>query len=206
MPRKPIKTGIKVFALVLSIGFLYNWHVFCGRKDPLTGANAMYRLINDVLMLEIFDNRGCVLFCDAAFTSVKLFRQLAKRGIGAVGPINASKPEKGGNQNSWPHQKFKKTDTEYLSRGWDRTAYTQLDSGGWMQATVWRDNKFVQLLNTCYIVAGREHCTRWEKMQGKYLSVPTRLVHVKYQKHMGHVDRVDKNVTLTSIRLLRCKK
>ena len=66
----------------------------------------------------------------AAFTSVKLFRQLAKRGIGAVGPINAAKPDKGGNKNSWPHQKFKKTDTEYLSRGWDRTAYSELEGGG----------------------------------------------------------------------------
>ena len=100
MPRKPIKTGIKVFALVLSTGFLYNWHVYRGSKDPLSGANSMYTLINDILVTPIFDNCGCIVFCDAAFTSIKLFRQLHTRGIFAVGPMNANKPEKGGNGNS----------------------------------------------------------------------------------------------------------
>ena len=44
MPKKPIKCGIKVFCLVLSIGFVYNWHVYRGKEDPLCGANYMYRL------------------------------------------------------------------------------------------------------------------------------------------------------------------
>ena len=206
MPRKPIKTGIKVFCLVLSIGFLYNWHVFRGSSDPLRGANAMYRLIHDRLMGPIFNHRGCILFCDAAFTTIRLFRHLDKRGIGAVGPMNATKPEKGGNKNSWPHQKFKSTDTEYLGRGWDHTAYSKLDGGGWIQATVWRDNKFVKLLNTSYVVGGRTTCTRWIKTLKEYLDVPTRLVLKQYQKHMGHVDRVDKNVALAAMRLLHCSK
>ena len=44
--------------------------------------------------------------------------------------MNATKPEKGDNGNSWPHQTFKKGDTEYLARGWDRTAYTKMEGGG----------------------------------------------------------------------------
>lgn len=148
MPRKPIKTGIKVFALVLSIGFLFDWHVYLGSDDVLSGAQSMYTLINDMLLTPIFDNAGCIVFCDAAFTSLKLFRQLHTRGIYAVGPMNAKKPEKGGGKNSWPHQNFKTGDVEYLGRGWDRTAFSELDGGGYIQATVWCDNKFVKLLNT----------------------------------------------------------
>ena len=119
--------------------------------------------------------------------------------------MNATKPEKGANHNSWPHQTFKNGATEYLSRGWDRTAYSKLDGGGWLQATVWRDNKFVKLLNTVYIVDGVQEVTRWVKYAAKYVSISARLVLKMYQKHMGHVDRVDKNVSLSGIRLLRCK-
>lgn len=206
MPRKPIKTGIKVFALVLSIGFLYNWHVYRGAADTLSGKNAMYTLINNLLLTYIFNNAGCIVFCDAAFTSLRLFRQLYSRGIYAVGPINAKKPEKGGGKNSWPHQNFKKGDVEYLARGWDRTAFSKLDGGDYIQATVWRDNKFVKLLNTVYIVDGVETVTRWIRSARDYAVVSTRLVLKMYQRHMGHVDRVDKNVALSAIRLRRCKK
>ena len=45
MPRKPIKTGIKVFSLVLECGFLYNWHVFQGSADPLRGGDYMFRYV-----------------------------------------------------------------------------------------------------------------------------------------------------------------
>ena len=165
----------------------------------------MYTLIYDILVTSDFDDVGCVLFCDAAFTSIKLFRALYKRGIYAVGPINAKKPEKGAGGNNWPHQKFKPSDTEYLGRGWDKTAFSKIDGGGWIQATVWRDNKFVKLLNTVYIVDGVETVLRWVKRAADYLTVSARLVIKKYQEHMGHVDRVDKNVSLCGIRLRRCK-
>ena len=205
MPRKPIKTGIKVFSLVLSIGFLYDWHVYRGSSDPLHGKNSMYKLIHDTLVTPIFNGVGCIMFCDAAFTSIRLFRSLHRRGIYAVGPMNAVKPEVGADGNNWPHQSFKKGDTEYLARGWDRTAYSKLESGGWIQATVWRDNKFVKLLNTVYIMTGMSSVTRWMRAAGGFVTVSARVVLKQYQKHMGHVDRVDKNVALSSIRLLRCK-
>ena len=206
MPRKPIKTGIKVFALVLSTGFLFDWHLFRGANDPLSGKHSMYTLINDILLGDtIFDNVGCIVFCDAAFTSIKLFSQLCSRGIFAVGPMNAKKPDKGGNSNSWPHQDFKNGDTEYLARGWDRTVFAELPCGGWIQATVWRDNKFVKLLNTVYILDGVDTVTRWIKSAADYVTVSARVVLKMYQRHMGHVDRVDKNVSLSGIRLRRCK-
>ena len=117
----------------------------------------MYKLINDILLSNHFDNCGCFVFMDAAFTSIKLFRQLHTWGIYAVGPMNVKKPSKGDNGNSWPHQCFKKGDCEYLSRGWDRTVYSKLADGGWIQATVWRDNKFVKLLNTVYYIGDGMH-------------------------------------------------
>ena len=142
-----------MFCLVLSTGFLYDWHVYRGKEDPLLGSQYMYRLIFETLLCEVLWNfANVILFCDAAFTSVKLFRDLHdKRGIFAVGPINASKPDKGGGPNSWPLQNFKTSDTKYLPRGWDRLAFTKLERGGWLQALTWRDNKFVKILSSIYL-------------------------------------------------------
>ena len=153
MPKKPIKRGIKVFCLVLSTGFVYQWHVYRGMDDPLRGPNYMYRLIFQTLFdEEIWDFCNVVLFCDAAFTSIALFRDLwDKRGIGAVGPINAKKPSKGGDSNSWPHQSFKQSDVNYLSRGWTKMSFSELATFGWIQAVTWLDNKFVKMLSTVYV-------------------------------------------------------
>ena len=80
MPRKPIKTGIKVFALVLSIGFLFDWHVFQGKSDPLSGKNAMYNLINNVLVTSQFDHAGCVLFLRCSFHVYQAFPKATCKG------------------------------------------------------------------------------------------------------------------------------
>lgn len=128
--------------------FLWAWHVYRGRDDPLRGKDYVYNLIYNTLLADAkWDNRGCVMFCDANFTSTKLFRDLwNNRGIGAVGPINAYKPIKRGGPTSWTIQNFKKSDVRYLSRGWDKAAFTPLHRGGCMQALTWLDNKFVKLL------------------------------------------------------------
>ena len=64
----------------------------------------------------------------------------------------------------------------------------------------------MKLLNTVYIIDGVEKVTRWIKTAADYVTVSARLVIKMYQKHMGHVDRVDKNVSLSGIHLLRCQK
>ena len=158
-----IATGIKAFCLVLSTGYLYDWHVYRGKRDPLTGPNYMYRLIYDTLLAgDIWDNNNCVLFCDNAFTSIPLFTNLHdKRGIYAVGPINKSKPDKGGDKNSWPIQTFQQNDTRYLPRGWYRIAFSPLQRGGWLQALTWRDNRFVKLLSSIYITGDEVEVLRF---------------------------------------------
>ena len=155
--------GIKAFCLVLSSGYLYDWHVYRGSRDPLNGPNYMHRLIYDTLLADnIWDNNNCVLFCDNAFTSIPLFRDLHdKRGIYAVGPINKSKPDKGGDKNSWPIQTFKQNDTRYLPRGWYRIAYQAMQRGGYLQALTWRDNRFVKMLSSIYITGDEVEVLRF---------------------------------------------
>ena len=47
---------------------------------------------------------------------------------------------------------------------------------------------------------------RWVRAAGKRLPVAAHLVIEMYQTHMGHVDRVDKNVALSRMRLKKCLK
>ena len=47
---------------------------------------------------------------------------------------------------------------------------------------------------------------RWLRAAHKRLPVFCRLAITMYAKHMGHVDRVDKNVALSRLRLKRCIK
>ena len=62
-------TGIKVFSLVLGTGFLYTWHVYRAKQDPLSGADYMYRLIYDTLLADpIWNFCNVIVFFDAAFT------------------------------------------------------------------------------------------------------------------------------------------
>ena len=91
----------------------------------------------DILLFNIFDNYGYIFFMDASFTNIKLFRALHSRGIYAVGPMNATKPYKRTDGNSWSHRYFKKGDYGYLARDWDRKSYTKLSSGGWMSWWFW---------------------------------------------------------------------
>ena len=137
--------------------------MLCGKEDPLRGKDYIYRLIYDKLLRgSEWDFKNVCMYCDAYFTSIKLFRDLwNKRGIAAVGPINASKPNKGAGPNSWPLQKFKKTDARYLARGWQRTAFQKLDRNGVMQAITWLDNKFVKLLSTMHTTNGKESVLRF---------------------------------------------
>ena len=56
-----------------------------------------------------------------------------------------------------------------------------------------------------HVVSGVRTVQRWVKTVSSYLTISARFVLKKYQKHMGHVDRVDENVALAAIRLHRCK-
>lgn len=100
---------------------------------------------------------------DSYFVMVKLFINLAVRGIYAVGPSKAKRPEKLENANagSWPFQAYEKSDLQFLPRGWRRVASRGLDGGRRLYAAVWRDNKAVTLLFTAFHSTAKVHVPRW---------------------------------------------
>ena len=173
----------------------------------MSGEGATFKLVNDIWLDRSWDNIGAIFFCDAYFTSVKLFRELNKRGIKAVGPINARKPKSGGDKNSWPLHNLESKHTTFLPRGWHRSAFSPLEGGGWLQAVVWRDSKFVKILSTVHIYNGVDATVkRWSRAAGCKVPVKALPVVPAYQAGMPHVDQFDKFVGGTGIRLRRCKQ
>ena len=182
--------------------------MYRGAADPLSGPDHFYKLVYSTLLANAaWDHSGHVVYMDAAFTSCRLFRDLWQhRGIGAVGPVNAQKPKEGGGKNSWSHQKYEDKHCKYLPRGWDRCAFSPIDGGGWLQAIVWRDNKFVKLLSTVFLTRGVKTVKRWSKPAKNHAQITVREVVTKYHKHFAYVDRADKNAALAALLLGRCKQ
>ena len=66
----------------MSNGFFYKWHFYRKGHDPLKGKNMMFRLVHNVLLADPeFNDRGCVVAMDAAFTSIKLAKVHANNPI-----------------------------------------------------------------------------------------------------------------------------
>ena len=101
-PCKPIKNGVTNYALCFSkSAYVYRWRWFLGKgqsigtphgqptdNDTLDEDNAaqtgyIYGLIQELIGSD-FDQTGAVGFFDKAFTSIRLFADLAQRGIAAA--------------------------------------------------------------------------------------------------------------------------
>ena len=92
MPRKPIKSGYKIWCCSCSCcGYLCTFQVYDGRPvDPETGKEKaekgmVVRVVSD--LMTPFWGINHVLFCDNYFTSAPLVEELAKHDVYLVGSI-----------------------------------------------------------------------------------------------------------------------
>ena len=87
MKRKPVKYGLKVWALASSQSrYVSNVIVYLGAgeaqvENELLGANAV------LVAVRGLENRGHVIITDNFFTSVKLHTELLRRGFYATGTL-----------------------------------------------------------------------------------------------------------------------
>jgi hypothetical protein len=143
MPRKPIKHGIKVFAICCSITVvLLGFEVYVGKETIVE------RLINESgLSLA----RGRTLFMDNWYTSVGLakllFEKYGWRLCGTVVPTDkvARKDE------DVPFHKLLKGALSTVPRGWFREAVLPCllaRKDYYVQATTWKDRKQVMFIHT----------------------------------------------------------
>jgi len=144
MPRKPIKHGIKVFAMCCAVtGYLYAFEVYTGKDNTVDGS-AM-GVVTRLIQLGGLQNTGTgkILYTDNWYTSLGLMIHLwASFGFLLVGTMVLTK-KKARTANDFPFHKLPTMALKELPRGWSRQATQEFDTDNHgkfvAQATVWKD-------------------------------------------------------------------
>ena len=119
MPAKPIKHGIKVFALCCSVtGYIYAFYVYCGKElDNCSATKVVERLLqqdSDFLT----NSKGRVLYTDNYYTSEELMTLLHDAyGILLDGTVNLTK-KKSHTSVDFPFHKLNNGAKKLVPRGW----------------------------------------------------------------------------------------
>ena len=171
---KPIKTGCTIYCVNFSKScYLYTWEWYTGSTegdapqgqptdcDTLEEDNAQHTGYVLPLCMRLiraaFDGTFCTVYTDKAFTTIRLARALAKRGIGLIGMVRGATRPKSmprGAGHYWAFRGYAKSEGDGLSRGWARRAYctlTEAHGRAWqLMAETWLDSTFVTMLSTAW--------------------------------------------------------
>eukprot|EP00041_Stephanoeca_diplocostata_P027114 m.741690 g.741690 ORF g.741690 m.741690 type:complete len:960 (+) comp23116_c4_seq1:51-2930(+) len=206
MPAKPIKHGIKVFALCCSAtAYAYSFSVYTG-KDGCQDAGVIHEMDKLTTGCD-FENQGSsyrTMFTDNWYTSLALASWLFSRfSMYLVGTIRLTK-KLSRTAVDFPFHKFSASASKNLVRGFMRRAImkmagvvTYLPKHLYAQAIIWRDKKIVGFLSTCDVGPAPAECTvlRWNKVTRSKEGIAAHPVVHKYVKNMGGVDQMDRDIT-----------
>lgn len=170
MPKKPIKHGIKVFALCDSeTGYMLSFEIYTGSDGTDYGSakNVIDRLLRKA---GVHSAVGRTLYTDNWYTSIPVARHLFEQyGWLYCGTIKLTdKKERAA--DDLPFHKLSAGALANVPRGWSRRATRPYKtSKGYeyqVQCTVWKDRKQVGFLHTTEI-RGNDGATARRAMKGK---------------------------------------
>ena len=136
MPAKPIKHGIKVFALCCAVtGYLYSFEIYTG-KDNVTDGSPKGVICRLLLTAGVVYSVGRILYTDNFYTSLDVMTHVYTAfGMLLVGTYSLTK-KKSRTAADFPFHKISNGAMKKVKRGWMRVAFQD----------VWYNNK---LLFTC---------------------------------------------------------
>ena len=194
MPKKPIKHGIKVFALCCAYtGYLLGFEVYLGKNVETTDNSALQvvdRLINKS---DLIHCKGRILYSDNWYTTTKLAKYLYETYQWLfVGTVVANE-SKDRNENSVPFRKLSPGTLKKINRGWMRKATLPVIGNKkelyYIQCTTWKDKKQVTFLHT-HLVKHDGDTTVKRHVKGKRqrikLNAPP--IQPEYVKYFNAVD------------------
>ena len=198
MPAKPIKHGIKVFAICYAVsGIMLAWKVYTGSVDGVPNINVN---ICDELAKEagLTGAKGRILYTDNYYTSMALARHFREKyNWGIVGTFNAS-DKKSRADLDFPFLKLSRGARDSVKRGWFREAIIELKSPSgkiyYIQATTWKDKKQVCFLSSDSV--GFSEGLTVKRHTGKRAerdTIDAPLAQAKYVKYFNAVDRNDRD-------------
>lgn len=206
MPAKPIKHGIKVYALCCSeTGYCLAFEIFQGKRHGIDNSPraVVDRLLSN-LGWEADREAGRTLFTDNWYTSTSLAAHLEEAyNMALVGTFRLTK-KKGRTGADFPFSKPSNPAVKATHRAWFRQASARLadvvgnaasKSTAWVTATIWKDKKCVGLLSTQENdITAETTQRRWCKEAKTYMDIKCPGVCKEYKDNMGGVDRFDKDI------------
>jgi hypothetical protein len=172
MPAKPIKHGIKVFALCCAItGYLYHFEIYTGKEGGLDGSpgEVVKRLLSGS---KNGASKGRILYTDNFYTSLGLMTYLyIAYSMLLVGTYRLTK-KKSRTADDFPFHKISNAAISKVPRGWKRQATQQIMKDRrhifTVQATSWKDRRQVGFLHNNLVQPTQDYfcaapCQKWEK-------------------------------------------
>ena len=177
LPMKPVKWGIKLFALCDSeTGAVLKFFVYTGKSNNGDSGGATKNVV--MTLLEPLLGKGHVVYMDNYYTSPDLVAELKIAGTGVTGTVRANRKHLPPNI---------KTVSNGLKKG-EPAQYWKTDH---MTALAWHDVKRVHVLSSIRNIGTTQTQIRSAKDPTGFrqISKPTSIV--DYNQHMGGVDRFD---------------
>ena len=152
MPTKPIKHGIKVYAMCCAVsGIMIAWNVYTGAEEGVV--NKTTKICADLAkQANIHNQKGHILYTDNYYTSVKLARYFFEEFGWTITGTYAATDKKSRADYDFPFLRLSRGACDSIKRGWFREAVLEMKTPTgkkyYIQATTWRDKKQVCFLST----------------------------------------------------------
>lgn len=145
MPVKPIKHGIKFYAMCCGIsGIMIDWNVYTESEEGVV--NSTTKICADLARRSNLHNqKGRVLYTDNYYTSVKLARYFFEEFGWTITGTYSPTDKKSRQDEDFPFLRLSQGARDSVKRGWFREAVLALKTPSgkqfYVQATTWQDKK-----------------------------------------------------------------
>lgn len=187
--NKPIRFGFKVWCLTASSGYLVQFEIYQGRTDRITSREPNEKRFGKCTapLIDFIDKLpkyNFSVYFDNLFTSIDLLTFLQTKGIRATGTIRDNQiPRNSGLPSKKKQEKEQRGSSSIASNIENNILICQ-----------WKDNKVVSIASNCHTNQPMSQCSRFCRKQRKRINVNQPHVVRCYNKYMGGVDLMDKNV------------
>jgi hypothetical protein len=200
MPAKPIKHGIKVYALCCAYtGYLYGFEIYTGKGNTPDGSpkGVISRLL---YAAGATGASGRILYTDNFYTSLAVMKYLFNAFSMLLVGTYALTKKKSRTADDFPFAKLSNGALKKVKRGWTRIARRKVVKENrttplyTVQATVWKDKKLVGFLHNHLVDDTEDHTVeRWSPTKKRRKAIPSHAVVTDYSYHRNGVDHKDRD-------------
>ena len=194
-PTKPIKHGIKVYAVCCSYtGYLYGFEIYAGKGNVDGSPKAV--VLHQMDQTGVLGSSGCILYTDNLYTSEDVMEEVWKKyKMLMVGTYQLTM-KKSRTAANFPFHKTSGSTLKTTPSGWFHSAVKEIGAGTnhafTVQATVWKDKKQVGFLHN-HLVEPSVDVTvdRWSPSRHKTIPAKTLTTIKDYTSYFSGVDNKD---------------